>query len=644
LTEKRIRGSGPARAIGPGYRRLAAGALLLALGASAAGAAPARTAAGPTLTSSPTVTGTATQGSRLTATPGSWHGSGAIKYVFRWYRCDTMGGRCHPLRGASAPRRTPGPGDVGHTLAFAVRATDSTGSTNGYASLIGPIAGSSTRLASVAQPRVSGTAAVGGTVHADTGKWRPAPKSFSYQWIRCNANGRSCAPIRGDNHDSHAIVRRDVAHSLVAIVQAQARGTSRAVFSRATPRIALPETTPGGGNPPPPPAGAGPAASVAPSVTAAVQVGKQLTGAPGTWTGAGTISYAYQWYRCDAAGAHCKSIHGATKATYTQVTKDAANTVGLTVRASDSKGTTSAYASVVGPVAAAGSALYSTAVPAISGTAAIGQALQVSTGSWSQTPTAFTYQWQRCNANGRVCAAIPGATAAGYTVTATDGGHALVAVVRGTVGSSSQSAWSIAAHVAPAATGPTASVRPIVAGVVQQGKQLTGSQGTWTGSGTIQYAYNWYRCDAAGAHCKSIHGATKPTYTQVPKDVGATIGFSVRATDATGTNTAYASLVGPVAAASSPLYSTVQPTITGTPAAGQALQVGAGSWSQTPSAYGYRWLRCNANGRLCATIAGANAAAYTVTAADSGHALVAVVQATAGAVTQPIVSVGVVAA
>jgi len=212
-------------------------------------------------------------------------------------------------------------------------------------------------------------------------------------------------------------------------------------------------------------------------------------------------------------------------------------------------------------------------------------------------------------------------------------------VVKATAGANSQSAWS----TRPAPPIPLASALPTIAGVVQQGKQLTGSTGTWTGSGTIQYAYQWFRCDAAGAHCKSIHGATKPTYTQVPKDVGATIGFAVHATDAAGANTGYASLVGPVAAAGSPLYSTAQPTISGTATLGQALQVAPGSWSQAPTAFGYRWLRCNANGRLCAPIAGATAAGYTVTAADSGHALLAVVQATAGGVTQPIVSVAVVA-
>jgi hypothetical protein len=170
-----------------------------------------------------------------------------------------------------------------------------------------------------------------------------------------------------------------------------------------------------------------------------------------------------------------------------------------------------------------------------------------------------------------------------------------------------------------------------------------GSAGTWSGSGTIQYAYQWYRCDSAGAHCSSIHGATKPTYTEVAKDVASTVGFTVRATDSTGTTSAYASLVGPVAAPTAPLYSTVQPAISGTPTAGQTLQVGTGSWSKTPTAYTYQWQRCNTNGRLCTPIPAATTSSYTITAADVGHTLLATVQATAGSVTQPAVSVGTVA-
>jgi hypothetical protein len=430
----------PADVSAPSRRRSAflpgavVAALLLAVPAVAG---PGGTRAGPVLAGAPTIAGEATQGSVLVATPGSWQGSGTIRYVYRWYRCDAMGRGCKLLRGAAAPRHKLVAGDVGHTLALNVRASDPAGSTNGYASLIGPIAWSRPPLVSVAQPSVAGTPTVGASVQVDPGKWSPAPKSFAYQWLRCNANGRGCAPIAGDTAAAHTVVPRDVAHALVAIVQAKSASTALAVLSRATPRV--------GGTAPAPPAPPGPTSSARPTVTGYAQQGKQLTAAPGTWSGTGTIQYAYQWYRCDPAGAHCMSIHGATKPTYTEVQKDVGSTIGLTVRATDTKGTTSAYAGLVGPVAAPASPIYTTAQPTISGTPTAGQTLQVSAGTWSQPPTAYAYQWQRCNANGRVCTAVTGATGAAYVVTAADAGHALVAVVTATAGASTQASLSTVA-------------------------------------------------------------------------------------------------------------------------------------------------------------------------------------------------------
>ena len=125
------------------------------------------------------------------------------------------------------------------------------------------------------------------------------------------------------------------------------------------------------------------------------------------------------------------------------------------------------------------------------------------------------------------------ATSAGYL--ALLGSHTLLAVVHATAGTAVQDSLSGAVLVAAAAppAGPSSSAAPTVAGTVEQGSQLTGTAGSWTGSGTIAYGFNWFRCDAAGAHCLSIHGATKPTYTQGAKDAGHTLGFAVHATDPT---------------------------------------------------------------------------------------------------------------
>jgi hypothetical protein len=71
---------------------------------------------------------------------------------------------------------------------------------------------------------------------------------------------------------------------------------------------------------------ADPAPGTAPAVSGTARVGQKLTAAPGGWKGTAPISLGYQWQRCDTG---CKSIAGATAATYTAVDADA----GLRLRA-----------------------------------------------------------------------------------------------------------------------------------------------------------------------------------------------------------------------------------------------------------------------------------------------------------------------
>jgi hypothetical protein len=73
---------------------------------------------------------------------------------------------------------------------------------------------------------------------------------------------------------------------------------------------------------------------------------------------------------------------------------------------------------------------------------------------------------------------------------------------------------------------------------------------------------------------------------------------------------------------------TVPPALTGVAVQKQRLSASRGSWTQLPTGYGYRWLRCGANGRNCKAISGASAATYVVAAADGGHKLEVRVSAT----------------
>src|SRR5262249_44430616 len=198
----------------------------LAVGASAIGPAASASATpgttgGPTPSARPTVAGRPTEGERLRASPGTWIGSGKVRVAYQWYRCDTMGGRCTVLAGATRRTRSLGIHDVGHTIGLQVKATDSHGSATASPSLVAPGPGAPAVRSARTQPTVSGDDAPGGTVRVDPGRWRPRPTSFSYQWARCNAQTRGCTPIKGATSDQYAVTPTDVGHSLVAIVQAR---------------------------------------------------------------------------------------------------------------------------------------------------------------------------------------------------------------------------------------------------------------------------------------------------------------------------------------------------------------------------------------------------------------------------------------
>jgi hypothetical protein len=61
--------------------------------------------------------------------------------------------------------------------------------------------------------------------------------------------------------------------------------------------------------------------------------------------------------------------------------------------------------------------------PAITGTLTVGQTLTCSTGTWSNTPDSYSYQWKRSGA------AIAGATASTYVLVGADAGATITCTV-----------------------------------------------------------------------------------------------------------------------------------------------------------------------------------------------------------------------
>lgn len=74
----------------------------------------------------PTISGTAREGSTLTATPGSWSEE-PTSYKYKWRRCDAQGTHCKAIEKATATTYTVQAADVGYTLRVYVVARNAAG-------------------------------------------------------------------------------------------------------------------------------------------------------------------------------------------------------------------------------------------------------------------------------------------------------------------------------------------------------------------------------------------------------------------------------------------------------------------------------------------------------------------------------------
>jgi hypothetical protein len=199
---------------------------------------------------------------------------------------------------------------------------------------------------------------------------------------------------------------------------------------------------------------AAPANTAAPTISGTPTVGQTLTASDGTWSNTPT-SFAYQWLRCNGGGNNCANVANGTQKTYALVGADAGNTMRVKVTATNADGSSSAQSAQTAPVAPATSsaAPKNTAPPTISGTPKVGQTLTADPGSWSGSPTSFTFQWQRCDADVAACSNVVGATGKTYGVSLADLGYRLrVAVTAHNAKGSGTSTSAITTVVTPLAT------------------------------------------------------------------------------------------------------------------------------------------------------------------------------------------------
>jgi hypothetical protein len=294
--------------------------------------------------------------------------------------------------------------------------------------------------ANTAVPAISGTATQGQTLSTSNGTWTNSPSSYAYHWEDCSSSGGSCTSISGATSSSYTLASGDVNHTVRAVVTASNAGGSTSATSAQTALVS---------SPPP----AAPVNTALPTISGTATQGQTLSTSNGTWSGSPT-GYAYQWQDCNSSGASCTNVSGATSSSYTLTSADVGQTMRIVVTAANTAGSMAATSAATSPVAAPPPAAPSaTAAPTMSGSTVQGQMLSSTNGTWTGSPTSYTYAWQDCDSSGNSCTNIAGASSRSYTLATGDVGHTMRLVVAASNAGGSGSSSSAATAMVTASTG-----------------------------------------------------------------------------------------------------------------------------------------------------------------------------------------------
>ena len=461
----------------------------------------------------PTISGTAKLGATLTAVPGNWSPvtTPATTFDYQWRVNGTV------VQDGAAQTYVATTDDVGFPITVTV-----TGSATGYA----PASATSVPTAKIAAgalvaatPKITGTVKVNDTLAVVEGAWSPAPDSYTYQWYRAGT------AISGATGSTYLLTGTDYTKTITVTVTAHLRGYANlAKASAATVKVAAGTIT-------------APASGTMTLSTA--RVGTAISVTTGATWGPTPVTFAYQWYYKKPAATTWTALSKATAATYTPASNIAGDDILVQVRASKTGYTTTAYVQSQSEVIGTGS--MTTAVPSITGTAAIGSTLTATHTGWAPAGATFHYQWYRLTeADPTTPVAITGATAETYKVTSGDVDATFQVAVSAT-----------AAGYTPSDVVPGGSTAKVMApftvtktGTAKTGDTLTAAASDFPEGATL--TYQWYY--VSGSTSKAISGATKSTYKIATTYKGKTIKVLVKAALAGyGTLGVYSSVTAKIA-------------------------------------------------------------------------------------------------
>ncbi|MFL5910881.1 MAG: hypothetical protein ACJ768_09975 [Gaiellaceae bacterium] len=211
----------------------------LAIGVLLVAGTAATSASVPSNTRLPAISGTARDGSILSASTGDWTGS-PTSYAYQWERCDSAGGGCTPIAGANSFRYTVASADVGHRLRVVVTATNSAGSGSAASRPTDVVSPSGHAPVATRLPSLSGTPQQGATLTVDRGDWSGTrPIHFDFSWQRCDSTGNNCSTfIVHSDLKTYTLTAGDVGHEMRVEVTARNTHGSTSVFSNPTGVVA----------------------------------------------------------------------------------------------------------------------------------------------------------------------------------------------------------------------------------------------------------------------------------------------------------------------------------------------------------------------------------------------------------------------
>lgn len=446
-------------------------------------AAPATVLSGPT----PTISGSATVGSTLTVSAGTWTPSG-VTLTYRWY-----------VNGSAVS------GSMGDQTSFVVRSEDVgdrvtvrvTGSKAGSTSVTKTSAETAVVTTAPAveisgpTPTISGTTSVGSTLTVSPGTWSPAPVTLAYRW---SVGGVAVTGSAGEGL-TFVIRSGDVGKTVgVTVTGSKTGATSLTMTSAVTDVVSSPA----------------PISGPAPTIAGAAAVGSTLTANAGTWSPA-PVALAYRW---SVGGVSVTGTAGEAS-TFTVRSADVGKTVTVTV--TGSKSGLSSVSQTSAPTGAVSNATALTGpTPLITGILAAGFSLTADPGIWAPSGVTLSYRWYR---NG---SAISGSGASNqtYSLTSADVGENIVVKVTGSL-SGFPSVTKASEQTRKVSASATSGPIPTISGFVRVGSTLTARTGPWTPS-DVDLTYRWY---VAGA---LVQDDDEETFVVRPEDFGKTISVAVR--------------------------------------------------------------------------------------------------------------------